>query len=79
MKVSPKLLKFIGLFFIIAGTLLWPISLYTFAKDEAPVTLGISWLAIILTGLAFYTAAQDGEDLDKLIKLVKRMDDGKRD
>lgn len=27
----------------------WPLSSYTFAKNEPPVVLALSWLAVILT------------------------------
>lgn len=40
----------------------WPVSALWLAKDEPPVVLGLSWLAIILTSLDFLTTAQVHKD-----------------
>lgn len=72
MKVPPKALKFAGLVCIVGGVIGWPVSAFTFGKTEPPVTLGLSWFAIIGTGFAFYTAAQDGEVLDKILSILKK-------
>ena len=34
---------------LVASLILWPISSFTFAKDEPPSILGLSWFAIIYT------------------------------
>lgn len=34
---------------LVASVLGWPISAVTFAKDEPPAILGLSWFAIIYT------------------------------
>ena len=36
---------------LVACLLLWPISCRTFAKDEQPVILSLSWFAIVATCL----------------------------
>lgn len=39
--------------FLIGSIINWPLSQLTYAKDEYPVTLGLSWLAIILTAVDY--------------------------
>lgn len=39
----------------------WPISMFTFAKDEFPVTLGLSWLALIYSALTAILVAENGD------------------
>jgi hypothetical protein len=36
-------------FGFIATLILWPVSMFTFAKDEPPAILSLSWLALTLT------------------------------
>lgn len=36
---------------IIASLIGWPLSMFTFAKDEPPAVLGLSWFAITLTAV----------------------------
>lgn len=42
----------------IIATVAWPVTQFTIARDEPPFTLGLSWLAIILT-LADLSATTD--------------------
>ena len=36
---------------LIASLILWPLSMFTFAKGEPPFILSLSWLAITLTAV----------------------------
>jgi hypothetical protein len=36
---------------ILATLILWPVSAFTFAKDEPKTVLGLSWFAITLTAI----------------------------
>lgn len=78
MKIPPTFLKYFGLFLIIAAAIAWPISQLTWAKSEPITILGLSWGAIIISGLSFYASAQDGVEIDeildnqeKILKLLK--------
>lgn len=74
MTIPPRIFKWTGVVCIVAGIVGWPISALSFAKGEPAVVLALSWLAIIFTGLAFFTAAQDGVTLDKIYDLLKESD-----
>lgn len=39
----------------------WPISQFTFAKDEPVLTLSLSWLAIVLVAADLLTTSQVAE------------------
>lgn len=42
--------RLIGAWALLVGSLIgWPVSMFTFAKDEPPAVLSLSWLAITLT------------------------------
>lgn len=73
MKISSNLMKRIAVGLVVVSIILWPISMITFAKEEPPSVLSLSWLAILLTGLAFYSASQDGEDIDQLLDNQKKI------
>lgn len=52
---------------LVAGLIGWPLSMLTVAKDEAPFTLSLSWLAIVLTAVDILATQdvrreQDGDD-----------------
>ena len=36
-------------FLVVSTLVLWPVSMVTFAKDEPPAVLSLSWFAITLT------------------------------
>lgn len=36
---------------LVGSLILWPVSQFTWAKDEPPFILGLSWLAITLTAM----------------------------
>lgn len=40
----------------------WPVSALTFAREEPPVVLGLSWFAITLTALDFLKTARVHRD-----------------
>jgi len=43
---------------LLAGSLIgWPLSAFTFAKDEPPTVLHLSWLAITLNALGIIVTA----------------------
>lgn len=46
---------------LIGSTIAWPVSHFTFAKDEAPVTLALSWFAIVIVALDLLTTSQVAE------------------
>lgn len=47
--MSPKLRLYGAWTLLVASLILWPVSCRTFAKDEPPVVLSLSWFAITLT------------------------------
>lgn len=55
----------------LAGVLLvlsilgWPISALTFAKDEPPTVLGLSWFAITLTAADYFKTARAHKDQEE--------------
>jgi hypothetical protein len=40
----------------------WPTSLFTFAKDEPPVVLSLSWIALLIEAFSLLTASQVHEE-----------------
>ena len=48
---------------LVIGSLIgWPVSALSWAKDEPPFVLGLSWLAIVLTALDLLTSSQVHEE-----------------
>lgn len=47
---------------LIGSTAGWPISMLTWAKDEPPFVLSLSWLAIIIGAAELLTASQVHEE-----------------
>jgi hypothetical protein len=47
------------------STVAWPVSQMTFAKDEPPFVLALSWLAIILTCLDVLVTAHVKRDQEE--------------
>jgi hypothetical protein len=44
---------------LLAGSAIgWPLSIVTFAKDEPPAVLSLSWIAILLEAGSLLTASQ---------------------
>ncbi len=54
-KIAPETMHKIEVraawFMLIGSLILWPISAVSWAKDEPPFVLGLSWFAITLTAL----------------------------
>lgn len=50
---------------LVGSIVAWPVSMFTFAKDEAPVTLSLSWFAVTLTAVTYLEAALVHKDQDK--------------
>ncbi len=46
---------------LVGSAVAWPVSHLTFAKDEAPITLALSWFAILLVALDLLTTSQVAE------------------
>lgn len=42
--------------------ILWPLSLFTFAKSEPPFVLSLSWLALLIEAFSLLTASQVHEE-----------------
>jgi hypothetical protein len=51
-------------FFLIGAIVAWPTTQLTIARDEPPFTLGLSWLAIILTAADFLKSSRVHRDQD---------------
>lgn len=48
---------------LLVGSIIgWPVTQLTIAKDEPPFTLGLSWLAIILTASDLLSTSQVHEE-----------------
>ena len=52
---------------LLVGSLIgWPVSMVTFAKNEPPAVLSLSWLALVVSSAELLTASQvhqeQGED-----------------
>ncbi len=52
-------------FLLVGSAIAWPVSHLTFAKDEAPITLALSWFAILLVALDLLTTSQMAEQRGK--------------
>lgn len=51
--------------FLIGAAIGWPLSQLTVARDEPPFTLGLSWLAIVLTAADLLSTSQVHEEQGK--------------
>jgi hypothetical protein len=40
----------------------WPLSMFTYAQSEPPVTLSLSWLAILIEAVTLLTSSQIHEE-----------------
>lgn len=47
---------------LIGSTIGWPVSLFTFAADEPPFVLSLSWLAIVIEAASLLTSSQIHEE-----------------
>ena len=47
--MNPKVRLYLAWTLLVGSLILWPISMFTFAKEEPPVVLSLSWFAITLT------------------------------
>lgn len=47
---------------LIGSIIGWPVSALTFARDEPPSVLGLSWLAIIIGAAELLTSSQVHEE-----------------
>lgn len=72
MKIPPTFLKWLGAVLILSSIIGWPITSMTIAKEEPFVILSLSWLALVFSGLAFYSSAQDGVDIDEILDILKK-------
>jgi hypothetical protein len=47
---------------LIGSCIGWPVSAFTWAADEPPFVLGLSWLAIVISSAELLTSSQIHED-----------------
>ena len=47
---------------LVIACIAWPLTQFTIARDEPPFTLGLSWLAIILTLVDYTKTARVHKD-----------------
>lgn len=60
-----KRARTVGAWCLLAGSIVgWPLSALTFAKDEPPAVLGLSWMAIIVECASLLTSSQIHQDQD---------------
>jgi hypothetical protein len=64
--VPPRVRVAIGWVLFISSAIAWPVSMLTWASQEQPTILSLSWIAVILEALNLLTAQE----------LVKRSDEG---
>lgn len=50
--------------FLLGSIVAWPLTQLTIARNEPPFTLGLSWLAIILTAADFLKTSRVHKDQD---------------
>lgn len=50
-RVDPEDRRRVALFLLVASMIGWPLSALTFARNEPPFILGLSWFAITVTCL----------------------------
>lgn len=55
--LSPRVRFYTGVTLLIGSFIGWPLSALTWAKDEPPFVLGLSWLAVILTAFDIINSA----------------------
>jgi hypothetical protein len=66
-------------FLLVSSTIGWPVCQFTVAKNEPPVILGISFLALIFSALtAIWVEEQNNNKkieakLDKIINLLEKL------
>jgi hypothetical protein len=66
--MNPKVRLYGAWTLLVCSLVLWPVSCQTFAKDEPPAVLSLSWLAITLTCLDIVSTQdvrkqqEDGEE-----------------
>jgi hypothetical protein len=59
-------LRVAGAWVLLVGACIgWPVTQLTIARDEPPFTLGLSWLAIILTAADLLTSSQVHRDQEE--------------
>jgi hypothetical protein len=49
LSMNPKVRLYVAWTLLVGSLVLWPVSMFTFAKEEPPVVLSLSWFAITLT------------------------------
>lgn len=64
--MNPQWRRRVAGFGVLVTLVLWPVSLFTFAKDEPPWVLSLSWLALTLTAADIFAttdvrAEQEGD------------------
>jgi hypothetical protein len=49
---------------LIGSLVLWPVSMFTWAKDEPPFILSLSWLALTLTAMDLLKSSRVHRDVE---------------
>ena len=61
-----KLARIIAAWVLLVGALIgWPLSMLTFAAEEPPFILSLSWLAVVIEAGSLLTASQVHRDQDR--------------
>lgn len=64
-QIDWRRLRTVAAWILLTGSLLgWPISMLTWARDEPPFVLGLSWLAIVIESASLLTGSQIHESQD---------------
>jgi hypothetical protein len=62
-RINWRRLRTVAAWVLLIGAIVgWPASQLTIARDEPPFTLGLSWLAIILTAADLLSTSQVHEE-----------------
>lgn len=65
MAADMKTARIVAAWVLLIGSIVcWPVSAVTWAKDEPPFVLGLSWLAIIIGAAELLTSSQVHRDQD---------------
>jgi ribose/xylose/arabinose/galactoside ABC-type transport system permease subunit len=65
-RIDWKRVRTVVAWVLLAGSLVgWPVSMFTWAKDEPPFILSLSWLAIVIEAASLLTSSQVHEETGK--------------
>jgi hypothetical protein len=59
MSQRARRIRVIAAWILLVGSLVgWPVSMLTFARDEPPAVLSLSWIALIISSAELLTTSQ---------------------